>query len=232
MAPVVGDHRPGLAQLQRKVVQGGQQVGPLLLVPENQAFGLPDLLVALQGLGVLGPQLGDGVVQKPPALRRPGPDQVKVLRAEQHRVQGLPQLRGLFQLHPVPGDLPPGVVAEGDFHGKIPAPAGYLSGEEAVLDPEENQFLVIPGPVALGTGQIGDGLQQVGLALGVVPGDDVHARVELNGGGQVVAEILQFQPFDGHSMVTVTPSMVTLSPLRSFLPRMVHTSPLTSTSPS
>ena len=100
VAPVVGDHRPGLAQLQRKVVQGGQQVGPLFLVSENQAFGLPDLLVALQGLGVLGPQLGDGVVQKPPALRRPGPDQVKVLRQNSTVFRVSPSSEAFFSFTP------------------------------------------------------------------------------------------------------------------------------------
>ena len=197
-----------------------------------KALALPDLLVALQRFGVSGPQLGDGVVQKPPPLHRPGPDQKQILRAEQHGVQGLPQLCGALELHAVAFQNAPLTGVQRDLHVKIPAPALQLTGQKAMLNAEHDELPVIVGAVAPGPGQIGDALQQVGLSLGIVAADDVHAGVKLRPGRQVVAEILQRERVQSHSMVTVTPSMVTLSPLLSFLPRMVHTSPLTWTSPS
>ena len=52
------------------------------------------LVVLAQGLGIPGPQLTDGLVQKGPALCRTGFDESQILRAEQNGLDDAGELSG------------------------------------------------------------------------------------------------------------------------------------------
>src|SRR5699024_1202913 len=80
-------------------------------------------------------------------------------------------------------------------------------------------------------------LQKVRLSLAVGAGDDRQLFAGIKACALDVAEVGQDELFQPHGaqrpwpMATVRPSRVTVSPARSFLPRMVHASPFTCTWP-
>ena len=89
------DHqRPGLGHAQAEIVQGLKEGGIFRPVPQNAGLVLVEAVILPQGLGVPGPQLADGQIQEFPPGGRPLPDEVQVLRAEQHRGQDPRQLPG------------------------------------------------------------------------------------------------------------------------------------------
>ena len=76
-----------------------------------------------------------------------------------------------------------------------------------------------PGPVGPGPREKADGLQEVGLALGVFPPDDVHPGVELGGEVLIVAKALQGDGADPSSHQQLLPPGRTPGPPgRSFFP--------------
>src|SRR4028119_168857 len=85
-----------------------------------------------------------------------------------------------------------------------------------------------------GGGGEGDGLQEVRLALGVIPDDDVEARAEQDRVVGVVPEVYEAQGAQVRGQPTSRRSSPasTTSPATSFRPRRFSTSPLTSTSPA
>ena len=232
MGPVVDDEGPGLGHAQVELVQGVQQRGVLPPVPQNPGLVLVQPPVLRQGLGVPGPQLADAGIQKPPAHRRSLPDEPQILRAEEHRVQHPCQLPGGFQPDAVGQQLPPGPPAQPGLQGEGALPGLHLPLDEGVVHPELDELFIVPGPVGGGGGQVGHGLQQIGLALGVFPPDDVDAWGEFSLKVGVVAEKVQGEGAEDHTTSSSTPSRAARSPGRSFLPRMVQVSPFTVTSPA
>src|SRR5699024_10467606 len=88
----------------------------------------------------------------------------------------------------------------------------------------------------LAPGQQPDGFQQIGLALAVGPAQHRQVGVGVQHGVGQVAVVGQFQMGKPHqepsATCTARPSSSTTSPARHFLPRIVHTSPLTVTAPA
>ena len=155
--------------------------------------------VLAQRLGVPGTQLAQGHIHEPPPLRRPRPDEEQVLRREKHRVQHIAERRAVFGLHTVDGHAPPLAAAEPDVGDEFPLAGEYLSHQQRVLPLKADQLPVAVGAGTFAAAQVHDGLQQVGLALGVLAVDDVAAVVE----GQLLALIvppaLQRQRVNSHT---------------------------------
>ena len=196
--PVVDEHRPRLRHAAVEVRQGGQKVRPVRAVPQEPGFVLMEPLVLREGRGVPGPELGEGCVQEAPALRRPRPDELEVLRGEedgpQHRAERRGRLgRDLVDAHGLPP--PPADFKAAD---ELPLPGEDLPLEDKSLRAEADELLICPRPVALGAGEAAEGLQEVGLPLGVLPADDVAGRVEGHGLGSVVPEVLQIYAINPH----------------------------------
>ena len=193
MGPVMDHQRPGLGHAQAEVVQGLKEGGILRPVPQDAGLVLIEAVVLPQGLGVSGPQLADGQIQELPPGGRPLPDQVQVLRAEQHRGQNARELPGGLQPHPVGVELPAFPPVQLGLQGEGPAPAVHCPLQKGPVDVQHDHLPVVPGPVGLGGGQIGDGLQQVGLALGVLPVDQIHPGVEVRLEVDIVPKKIQLQ---------------------------------------
>ena len=62
---------------------------------------------------------------------------------------------------------------EGGLQGADPSAPLDLALDERMVDAQGDELLIIPGPVGGGGGKVGDGLQKIGLSLGVLPADDV-----------------------------------------------------------
>ena len=159
VGPIVDEQCPHLGHAQVKVVQGGQQGGVLVPVPQDAGLVFIQPPVFRQGLGVPGAELTDGAVQKPPPGGGPLPDKIQVLRAEQHRVQHPRQLPGVFQPDPVGEELSGAAPGQLGLHHKGAAPAFDGSPDMGGGPVHADHLPVIPGPVGPGGGQIGDGLQ-------------------------------------------------------------------------
>ena len=233
VGPVVNEDGPGLSHAQVKVVQSLEQGWIFRPVPQNPGLVLVEAVIFRQRGGIPGPQLADGAVQKLPPGRAPLPDEIQILGAEEDGIENPAELPGGLEPHPVGMELPPLAPEELGLQGKVPVPALNLPLEEGGVHAHHDKLPVVPGPVGPGGGQVGDGLQQIGLALGVVPVDEVHPWVE--GGLQmgVVTEKVKLQALEPHvTTSSSSPSMAAVSPGRIFLPRMVQTSPLTDTRPS
>lgn len=123
VGPVVDEQGPGLGHAQVELVQGVQQGGVLLPVPEYADLMLVEAAILRQGLGVLGPKLADTPVQEPPPGSRSLPDEVEVLRAEEHGVEHAGQLPGGLEAHPVGVELPPHPPAQTGLQGEVPPTA-------------------------------------------------------------------------------------------------------------
>ena len=159
VGPIMDEQGPHLGHAQVKVVQGGQQGGVLVPVPQDAGLVLIQSAVFRQGLGVPGAELTDSAVQKPPPGGGPLPDKIQVLRAEQHRVQHPRQLPGVFQPDPVGEELSGAAPGQLGLHGEGAAPAFDDPPDVGGGLVHADHLPVIPGPVGPGGGQIGDGLQ-------------------------------------------------------------------------
>ena len=154
---VVDEHRPGLGHAERELVQGLQERRLLLAVPQNPGLVLVEPLVLRQGLGVAGPQLADALVQEAAPLRGPLPDEVEVLRAEEHALKKPGELPDVLQRHAVGLQLPSRPPVELRFQQVLPLVGGNAPLQEGMVHPELDELPVIPSPVA-DPGEVGHGL--------------------------------------------------------------------------
>ena len=157
-------------------IQQIQQLGISRRIPEQAPpLGKRPVIVP-EDLAVLRPQLADGPVQKGPPLCRAGLDQRQMPRGEHHTAQlagegPSPGLRDAVEPYLAPGPeqqfqfLFP---ALGVHQRRHTAPAGL----PVHLQP--GQVALLPIPEAPLPAEQPDALHQIGLALGVVPVDQVH----------------------------------------------------------
>ena len=154
----------------------------------------------LTPIGVAARMEADGhFVEKAAPERRTVLDQGQVVRGEHGRSYDTEQIGGPLQ---------PLLV---DQHA-IPAPGRQFALDAhhpsvALLDlgPDEGTLAAVPhqrrpgnAAEALPGGQVGDGLDQVRLALPVGADHRGEARAELDAGLLVVAEVSELQPLDPH----------------------------------
>ena len=170
----------------------------LLTVPEDAGLVLIQPPVFRQCLGVPGPQLAQGQIHEPPPLRRPRPDEKQILRAEEYGVQHVGQRRVGLSGHTVDRHFPAFAAKELYIRGERPLPGQELRRDGRLLPVEADQLPVAVGAGAFTAGQIDHGLQQVGLALGVLAVDDVAAPVEVQRLPPVIAPAVQRQLIDPH----------------------------------
>ena len=176
-----------------EVRQQLQEIRPLVAVPQDAGLVLIEPVILRQGGRVPGPQLAEGRVHEPPAGGGALPDEIQVVRTEEHGVVHLAQGSVVFCRHLIHPQFPPPVPIQ--LH---PGPELPVPGEDPALQNggggvKADHLPVRPGPGGLPTGEIDDGLQQVGLALGVLPEDHVAGRVKGDLLMLVVAELLESQ---------------------------------------
>ncbi len=184
-----------------------------------------------QGGHIAGHHLADGAIQKRAALRGSLLDERQLPRREHHRQKFTGQLAG-NTLHTIqPGQL---FAAIGQCRSFLPVLAGKFRLNAGDLLPKAQIVAFLGRAEALLPGKQVDGLDEIGLALGVFAVNDINTGSRGHIHRRQVAEIFSFQPGEPHGAATcqLSPSRVTVSPGWSFLPRMVHTSPFTCTSPS
>ena len=197
--PIADQHRPHLTQPVVEIRQGVQQLGIFVAVPQDPGLVVIQPPVFRQGLGIPGPQLAQGLVHEPPPGRRPLPDEKQVLRGEKHRVQHLGQVAAVFGGHTVDGHLPPPSPGQLNLRFKFPLPGPDLSHQPGPVRSEANKLPIRMGPGTAAAGQVYDGLQQVGLSLGIFAVYDVAASVEGQLLAVVIAEALQQQAVNLHT---------------------------------
>ena len=173
------EDRPGLGHALVELRQGLQHPG--IVDPLLQNGGLLDQepFILLQGPGIAGPELTKGVVQELSALGRPLFEHKKILRAEQDRVEHAVQLLpgGFFDAGEpqLPG---PAAGKQHRAEGLLP-PVGFYPGRElGILRAESDQLRLLPGAEGRAAAETADRLQQIRLALGVFPDDQIDPGVE------------------------------------------------------
>ena len=152
-----------------------------------------------QGLGIPGPQLAQGLVHEPPPGCRPLPDEKQVLRGEKHRVQHLGQVAAVSGGHAVDGHPPPSAPVQENFRFKLPLPGLNMPHQPGPVPVKADELPVRVGTGTAAAGQVYDGLQQVGLSLGIFAVYDVAASVEGQLLAVVIAEALQQQAVNLHT---------------------------------
>ena len=197
--PIADQHRPHLAQPVVEVRQGVQQLGIFVAVPQDPGLVVIQPPVFRQGLGIPGPQLAQGLVHEPPPGRRPLPDEKQVLRGEKHRVQHLGQVAAVSGSHAVDGHPPPSAPVQENFRFKLPLPGLNMPHQPGPVPVKADELPVRVGPGTAAAGQVHDGLQQVGLSLGIFAVYDVAASVEGQLLAVVIAEALQQQAVNLHT---------------------------------
>ena len=161
-----------------------QHIGPLQPLPQHRGLLGQQALVFLQGPGILGPELAEGVVQKPAALGGAAFQHGQVLRAEEHRIEHPVQLLPGAFFHPGEEELPG--AAAGKHHGPqalLPAVGLHPGAELGKVRAEADQLR----PPA----EIADGLQKIGLPLGVLPHDEIDPGIEGALKGFIIPEPIQ-----------------------------------------
>src|SRR5215212_2370690 len=200
---------------------------------------LDGLGVRGRGAGVSGTQRGEQDVQELPAVRGGALHDPYVVGEE--RDGAGPRAAGgvvgeRWGRDPVDGDalLLPRGVADGHAafaRGVVACYAGLGAGK--VCAPPDD-LVLLRGPGRRARDVEGDGLEQVGLPLGVVTDDHVQTWGEQDRSIDVVAEVDQAQgPQIGAQLISNRSSpTATTSPSSSLRPRRVSTSPFTLTSPA
>ena len=199
VGPVADQNRPHLSHAQVELRQGVRQRGKLPPVLQNPALVVQQLVVLGQGLLIAGPQLAQGVVQKPPPLRCAGFQHQQILRAEQHRGQQALEFGKGLLLHAAQIQLPG--PASGEQHrpqGLLPVLGKNFRLQIGKLRPELQQLRFLPGAEPTARGQIHNGLQQIGLALGIVTQNQVDPGDKVGIQTGIVAEALQTQMIKSH----------------------------------
>ena len=186
----VGDQQGAyLAQPEIVFRQNLQQSGIFKTVLQNAAFLLQNPVIFRQRRVIIGSELTQGRITEPPPLGRSHFQDQQILRAEQHRGQHASQLRNRLFLDSVPENLP-GTTA---CKQQIPQLLLPLLGKDLALDfreilAEADHFGGFLSPEAFSRSQIGNGLQQVGLSLGIVAHDQIHPRLKAEDHFPVIPE--------------------------------------------
>ena len=175
--PVMDQQRSRLGHAHGKLVQRVQQGGLFLAVPQNADLVLVKPLIFRKCLRVPGPKLADAVIQKAPPGGGSFPDQIQVLRAEQHALKNTGQLAAVFQLDAVRPQHPPRPPVQLRLQQKLSISGKHIPLQKGVIHAELDQLPVISGPMA-DAGEIGHRLQQIRLSLGVVTVDHIDIRVK------------------------------------------------------
>ena len=175
--PVMDQQRSRLGHAHGKLVQRVQQGGLFLAVPQNAGLVLVKPLIFHKCLRVPGPKLADAVIQKAPPGGGSFPDQIQVLRAEQHTLKNTGQLAAVFQLDAVRPQHPPRPPVQLRLQQKLSISGKHIPLQKGVIHAELDQLPVISGPMA-DAGEIGHRLQQIRLSLGVVTVDHIDIRVK------------------------------------------------------
>ena len=149
-------------------------------------------MVFRQSRVIIGPDLAQAGISEPPPLGGAHFQDHQILGAEQHRGQHPGNFGSRLFLRPVSPDLPG--TAAGEQH-KTQALVPLL-GKDIPLNFREirleaHQFRSFLGAKTLSGTEIADGLQKIGLALGVITHDQVHPRGKFQGGAFIIPEILQ-----------------------------------------
>ena len=190
---VVDQHRAEADHPLVEIRQQIQEIRPLVAVPQDAGLVLIEPVILRQGRRVAGPQLAEGRIHEPPPGGGPLPDEIQILRTEEHRVVHLAQGGAVFCRHLIHPHLSPPVPIQ--LH---PGPELPVSGQDPALQNggrgvKADHLPVRSGPGGFPAGEIDDGLQQVGLALGVLSEDHVAGRVKGDLLMLIVAELLEPQ---------------------------------------
>ena len=105
----------------------------------------------------------------------------------------------VFGGHTVDGHLPPPSPGQLNLRFKFPFPGPDLSHQPGPVRSEANKLPIRMGPGTAAAGQIHNGLQQVGLSLGIVSIDHVAAFIKGQLLAVVIPEALQQQSFNPHT---------------------------------
>ena len=175
--PVMDQQRSRLGHAHGKLVQCVQQGGLFLAVSQNAGLVLVKPLIFRKCLRVPGPKLADAVIQKAPPGGGSFPDQIQVLRAEQHTLKNTGQLAAVFQLDAVRPQHPPRPPVQLRLQQKLSISGKHIPLQKGVIHAELDQLPVISGPMA-DAGEIGHRFQQIRLSLGVVTVDHIDIRVK------------------------------------------------------
>ena len=112
----------------------------------------------------------------------------------EEKLYAVGKIPGGFLLHPVEPQLPGAAAGKQQpAQTLLPVLGIHLSGDFREFLPKEHHFSGFLGAKAPAAAQKGDGLQQVGLSLGVVPDDQVDPRVKVQRQLSIVAEGTQLQ---------------------------------------
>ena len=181
-----------------KVRQQLQEIRPLLTVPQNAGLVVIEPVVLRQSGRVSRPQLAECGVHEAPPGGGPLPDQIQVIRAEEYGVVYLTQGGAVFGRHLIHPHLPPPVPVQLHPGAELPVSGGDPGFQHSGGRIEGNHLPVRPGPGGFPAGEVDDSLQQIGLALGVLPEDHIAVRVKGYPLAGVVAEMLQLQLKNPH----------------------------------
>ena len=212
--PVAHQLRAVFRQVQAEFVQHVQHVLPLPVVPEDAGLLLIDTVEVRQEVGVFRPQLADGKVHEAPPLRSPALDELQIVGAEKGAGKAAAELGSGLHPHAVHKYLFPLPAAQVDVDPLLPHFGGNEAGDGPLRLLQVEDIPVGTAAEGAGARQVVDRFQEVGLALGVAAGDDVHPRVEITLQLPVVAEIPKLQPLDDHASATrrTSPPSSTRSP--------------------
>ena len=190
--------------------QNFQHGGIVLPILENPPLLLQNPAVFRQGCVIIGAQLTQGIVPEFPPGGGTGFENHQILRAEQHRGQQPIEVCGGFFLHPVdlqlPG-LPGGKQQPAD--ALLPLLGGYLPFQLTEGSGKANHLCIFQRPEALAAAQKSDGLQQIGLSLGILPHNQVHAGGKFQPLLAIVAEGAEVELIQPHEFQIVCPDRQT-----------------------
>ena len=200
---VADDLRADMRHAQRKIIPHGKQRGLFLAVTQDAGFVVVQTVVFLQIARVVGPQLAQGNIQEPPPRGRARPHQHQVFRAEQHGFQDalhvcLPPLA-----HAVLIDLHGLCARKAQFKREIAPLRRKIRLDKGMIRSEPKAFFFLRR-AEQPHGRAGCGrLKQVGLALPVLPADQVDRRIQNKPFVLVVAELLKRECADIHRCTTL-----------------------------
>ena len=151
-------------------------------------------------------------------------DELQILRREHHRVQGAVMLLRSYLGAVQKYFLLPALLLTVlfDFYLMASAEAGIFYAHSHRLAAKLRQLVLRRGPVRQTEGRVKQGLQQICLALGVLPVKNVNHRGQLQLTGSIIAEIHRIKLIDLHSASAITvssiwSSILTTSPGRTCL---------------
>ena len=188
--PVGNQQRAHLAQpgiILRQDLQQGRILKPVL---QNPTLLLQNPVVLRQRRIVIGPQLAQGMVAKPPPLGCAHFQDHQILGAKQHRGQYAIDIRqGLF-LGAIAPDLPGTTpVKQHPTQALLAFLRKYFSGNFRKIRPKPQHFSGFLGPEAFSAAKIGNRFQKIGLSLGIIAHDQVYTGIKGQIQGCIIAEI-------------------------------------------